>query len=158
MSKKPVAVVLPSWDSNEPRFITMECKECSDDRQFKNGKCVYNQRLGFCYSVNEIVEVLNNEKELNELRTENNRLLAYNSACEDTLLNVDVTLHQMITKAGNERDKKFKAAKIYNSSSDIKDIKKTSMLLDTVFYWEGYLKALKDLKNEIFPKESDKND
>lgn len=86
-----------------------------------------------------------------KLKMENNQLAAYNSACEDTLLNVDVTLHQMITKAEKEHDKKFKAAKIYNSSSDINDIKKTSMLLDTVFYWEGYLKALKELKDEIFP-------
>lgn len=156
MSKKPVAVVLPSWDPNEPRFITMECKECSDDRQFKNGKCVYNQRLGFCYSVNEIVEVLNNEKELNELRTENNKLLAYNSACEDTLLNVDVTLHQMIDNATYEVEKRNMEAKIKNSSPDLRD--QVSYILDSVMYWQGYLKAAEDLKNEIFPKESDKND
>lgn len=95
-------------------------------------------------------------KENQKLKNEISQLQAYNSACEDTLLNVDVTLHQMITKAGNEHDKKFKAAKIHNSSSDIKDIEKTSMLLDTVFYWEGYLKALKYLKNEIFPKDVQK--
>lgn len=57
---KPVAVVLPSWNPDEPRFIVTECPKCGDDRKFINGKCVYNQRLGFCYSVDEIVEVLNN--------------------------------------------------------------------------------------------------
>lgn len=57
---KPVGVVLPSWNPNEPRFVVKDCHpQVSDDRQFKNGKCVFNQRLGFAYSVDEIVEVLN---------------------------------------------------------------------------------------------------
>ena len=52
-------MVLPTWDPNEPRFIVTECPMCSDERSFKNNKCVFNQRLGFAYSVDEIVEVLN---------------------------------------------------------------------------------------------------
>lgn len=58
--EKPIAIILPSWNPDEPRFIVEDCPKCGDDRQFKNGKCVYNQRLGFAYSVDEIVEVLNN--------------------------------------------------------------------------------------------------
>ena len=56
---KPVAVVLPSWDKDSPRFRVETCSRCGDDRQFKNGKVVYNQRLGMAYSVDEIVEVFN---------------------------------------------------------------------------------------------------
>ena len=34
--------------------------ECTaDSRKFQNGLCVFNNRLGICYSVTEIVEVLN---------------------------------------------------------------------------------------------------
>lgn len=61
MSEKPVMRILPRWDPDEPRFVVEECEKCSDDRQFKNGKVVFNQRLGFAYSVDEIVEVLNNK-------------------------------------------------------------------------------------------------
>lgn len=77
---KPVAIVLPNWDPNEPRFVVEECLKCSDDRQFKNGRCVYNQRLGFCYSVDEIVEVLNNtqaEDTLNILKENINEKLEF---------------------------------------------------------------------------------
>ena len=66
MTEKPVMITLPSWNPDEPRFIVKECEECSDDRAFKNNKCVYNQRLGFAYSVDEIVEVLNNEDDFNQ--------------------------------------------------------------------------------------------
>lgn len=34
-------------------------KFIADERVFKNNKCVFNKRLGFAYSVDEIVEVLN---------------------------------------------------------------------------------------------------
>lgn len=57
--EKPVAIILPSWNPEEPRFIVKDCAECNKDRQFMNGKVVYNQRLGFAYSVDEIVEALN---------------------------------------------------------------------------------------------------
>lgn len=44
------------------RFIVDEAGDfCADERKFKNGKCVYNQIMGFAYSVDEIVEVLNND-------------------------------------------------------------------------------------------------
>ena len=59
MTEKPIGIVLPSWNPDEPRFIVKTYKYGSDDRQFKNSKCVFNQRLGFAYSVDEIVEVLN---------------------------------------------------------------------------------------------------
>lgn len=44
------------------RFVVDEAgKFCADERKFCNGKCVYNQILGFAYSVDQIVEVLNND-------------------------------------------------------------------------------------------------
>lgn len=43
------------------RFVVKDCEECLDEIQFKNGKCVFNRRLGFAYSVDNIVEVLNNQ-------------------------------------------------------------------------------------------------
>ncbi len=49
------------WKPRRPRFIVEECDKCSNDRVFKNGKIVYNQNLGMAYSVDEIVEVLNND-------------------------------------------------------------------------------------------------
>ena len=66
MTEKPVLMILPKWDPDEPRFVVKECPRCSDDRAFKNNKCVFNQRLGFAYSVDEIVEVLNNEDDFNQ--------------------------------------------------------------------------------------------
>lgn len=48
-----------TWKPKRPRFIVDECKQCSNDRKFQNGKCVYNQNLGMAYSVDEIVEVFN---------------------------------------------------------------------------------------------------
>ena len=41
-----------------------------DSRTFKNGLCVYNNRLGFAYSVTEIVEVLNSLTEYKDLISE----------------------------------------------------------------------------------------
>lgn len=38
-----------------------------DSRTFKNGLCVYNNRLGMAYSVTEIVEVLNSLVEYKDL-------------------------------------------------------------------------------------------
>ncbi len=38
-----------------------------DSRQFKNGLCVFNNRLGMAYSVTEIVEVLNGLHEMQDL-------------------------------------------------------------------------------------------
>ena len=38
-----------------------------DSRTFKNGLCVFNNRLGFAYSVTEIVEVLNGLHEMQDL-------------------------------------------------------------------------------------------
>lgn len=61
MTDKPVAFVVPSWNPDEPRFVVKDCPMCGEDRVFKNNKCVFNQRLGFAYSVDEIVEVLNNQ-------------------------------------------------------------------------------------------------
>ena len=43
------------------KFSVKECTKCSPDRIFKNNKCVYNNNLGFAYSVDEIVAVLNND-------------------------------------------------------------------------------------------------
>jgi len=64
--EKPIGIVLPTWNPDEPRFIIADCPKCDDDRQFKNGESVYNQRLGFSYSVSEIVEVLNKTSEQQE--------------------------------------------------------------------------------------------
>lgn len=53
---------------SEDRFIADEAGEfCADERKFKNGKCVYNTRHGFAYSVDEIVEVLNNDDYYNRV-------------------------------------------------------------------------------------------
>ena len=61
MSEKLTAIILPSWNPDEPRFIVENCEHrIAEDREFRNNTCVYNQRLGFAYSVSEIVEVLNN--------------------------------------------------------------------------------------------------
>lgn len=77
--EKIIGVCLPSWDSNEPRFVVKESNDgIAEDRGFKNGTCVFNQRLGFAYSVDEIVEVLNAlsdvEDENDELKKEDKRL------------------------------------------------------------------------------------
>lgn len=42
-------------------FIVDDARGASDDRVFRNGKVVFNKTLGFAYSVDEIVEVLNND-------------------------------------------------------------------------------------------------
>ena len=151
MTEKPVLIVRPNWDPDEPRFIVEDCPMCGDDRQFKNGKCVFNQRLGFAYSVEEIVEVLNNEKELNQLKTENSQLLAYNAACEDTLMNVEVTLNQMIETA-EEQVKNWNdhAQSVFFPSGSRQGKSITSGAL---IFWRGYLQAVRHLKSEIFPKE-----
>ena len=79
MGDKPIGIVVASWNPNEPRFIVTEATESlSDNRKFVNGKCVENQRLKIVYSVEDIVEVLNNygefEKEYTELKKENEQL------------------------------------------------------------------------------------
>ncbi len=53
----------------EKDFFEVESAgEYTDDtRTFKNGLCVYNNRLGFAYSVTEIVEVLNSFREMQDL-------------------------------------------------------------------------------------------
>ena len=48
------------WKPRQKRFIVTKCEKCSDDRQFKDNTVVYNKNLGFAYSCEEIVEVLNN--------------------------------------------------------------------------------------------------
>lgn len=61
MTEKPTAIILPSWNPDEPRFIVETCEyPIAEDREFRNNTCVYNQRLKIAYSVEEIVEVLNN--------------------------------------------------------------------------------------------------
>ena len=75
--EKPILIVLPSWNPEEPRFIVRQNQGESDDRTFKNNKCVHNQRLGLTYSVDEIVEVLNandEREEFEELKEENKKL------------------------------------------------------------------------------------
>ena len=71
--RKPIGIVVPSWNPNEPRFVVADATEhLSEDRKFVNGKCVENQRLKIVYSVEDIVYVLNNyeklEKENEQLR------------------------------------------------------------------------------------------
>ena len=52
--------ILPNLKQNDPIFVKKACKNCDDDRAFKNGYCVFNQRLGFAYSVDEIINELDN--------------------------------------------------------------------------------------------------
>ena len=42
-------------------FKLKKCTKCSEDRQFKNGLCVFNNTIGMAYSADEIVEVLNKD-------------------------------------------------------------------------------------------------
>ena len=101
MTKKPVAVVLPSWNPNEPRFVIENATEyISDDRTFKNGKCVYNQRLGFAYSIDEIVEALNND----ELEKENERLKKENKELRDFEYWVFKSIDKVNQKNGDIND------------------------------------------------------
>ena len=82
------------WNPNEPRFIVTECEECSDDKVFQNNKCVFNQRLGLAYSIDDIVEILNNtdgivienfnlKKENKEFKEENEWLKKDRFICLD---------------------------------------------------------------------------
>lgn len=56
----------------EKDFFEVESADeyTEDSRTFKNGLCVYNNRLGFAYSVTEIVEVLNSLVEYKDLISE----------------------------------------------------------------------------------------
>lgn len=94
MTEKPIGIVLPSWNPDEPRFIVETCKQCSDDRQFKNSKCVFNQRLGFAYSVDEIVEVLN------ALGDENEQLKQENQGIQEKVMRLldYVEIKQCVTR------------------------------------------------------------
>lgn len=76
MSEKRTAIILPSWNPDEPRFIVETCEHrIAEDREFRNNTCVYNQRLGFAYSVEEIVEVLNNMGDkIDNLKDDKNQL------------------------------------------------------------------------------------
>ena len=74
--RKIVGVVLPSWNPDEPRFSVEDAHdELADDRAFKNGKCVYNQRLGIVYTVEYVVDALNDlGDEIDKLKEENEQL------------------------------------------------------------------------------------
>lgn len=76
MDEKPIAIILPSWNPNEPRFVVETCDyRIAEDREFRNNTCVFNQRLGFAYSVEEIVEVLNNmDDKIDELEEDKEQL------------------------------------------------------------------------------------
>ena len=58
------------WKPRQERFIVTECERCSSDRQFKDNTVVYNKNLGFAYSCEEIVEVLNNNGYTDDYLTE----------------------------------------------------------------------------------------
>ena len=107
MTDKPIAVVLPSWNPDEPRFIVEKATEHTENsRVFKNGECVYNQRLGFAYSVEEIVEVLNatnNEKEqlkeeLKDYSDANAQLEQQNKLLKNTLTQEQEIMKELKTK------------------------------------------------------------
>lgn len=76
MSEKPIGIVLPSWNPNEPRYIVADATEhLSDDRKFVNGKCVENQRLKIVFSVSDIVDGFNAyDEEIDRLKSENEQL------------------------------------------------------------------------------------
>ena len=76
MNEKRVGIILPTWNPDEPRFIVENAHDgLADDRAFKNGKCVYNQRLGIVYTVGYIVDVLNEfGDEIDKLKEENEAL------------------------------------------------------------------------------------
>lgn len=68
------------WNPNEPRFIVI-----SDDKAFQNNKCVYNQRLGFAYSIDDVVELLNNS---DKIFIENFNLQKENKEFKDKVFNI----------------------------------------------------------------------
>ena len=76
MNEKRVGIILPTWNPDEPRFIVENAHDgLADDRAFKNGKCVYNQRLGIVYTVGYIVDVLNEfGDEIDKLKEDNEAL------------------------------------------------------------------------------------
>ena len=76
MTEKPVGIVIPTWNPNEPRFIVEDAHDgLADDRAFKNGKFVYNQRLGVVYNVEYVVDALNElGDEIDKLKEENEQL------------------------------------------------------------------------------------
>lgn len=64
-----------------------------DSRVFKNGLCVFNNRLGMAYSVTEIVEVLNNmTNAIHEPEKETKKLKENSKISEDDEID-DFTLH-----------------------------------------------------------------
>ena len=40
------------------------CPYCDENQVFKSGQCIYNKRLGLVYTIDEIVEILNNITEV----------------------------------------------------------------------------------------------
>ena len=55
------------WKPEKNRFIVEKAGEIvSPNRRFANGECVFNQKLGMAYSVDEIVEVLNIDGEFSD--------------------------------------------------------------------------------------------
>ena len=104
--EKPTLVILPRWNPNDPVFIKEECPMCGDDRQFKTGEVVFNQRLGLAYSVDEIVEVLNVmrtwEDKAKELIDEYEKvLLPIQNLCKDyniPITDVAATLEEYIAR------------------------------------------------------------
>ena len=79
--EKPICIIVPTWNPDEPRFIVADATEqLSDDRKFANGKCVENQRLKIVYSVDDIVEVLNKYEDLEKEHKELERKIRILSA------------------------------------------------------------------------------
>lgn len=83
-----------------------------------------------------------------KLKLEKQELLSYNSACEDTLMDIEVTLDQMIKKAEKECTKRHEEleCKVFSGGSRTGKCS----LLDQTIYWRGYVKGLKQLQKEIF--------
>lgn len=102
---KPIAIILPNWNQNEPRFIVEDAHdELADDRAFKNGKCVYNQRLGIVYTVEYVVDALNElGNEIDKLKEENEQLKIANAkwldkSLQDRQIRYSNTNHKELTK------------------------------------------------------------
>lgn len=166
MNKKPFVVIHDKknnvilLDNIEKRpLLFLQFNNYKDAEDCRRGLMHICNLMNRNYSLKKLLDdpsIGRLAKENQELKKNLRNLQAYNAACEDTLLNVDVIVHQMLGTAEKEFNKKLTAAKILNGSSSKDHISQTSILLDAVFYWKGYLKAVKDLKNEIFPKDVQK--
>lgn len=113
------------WKPRRPRFIVEECDKCSNDIVFKNGKVVYNQNLGMAYSVDEIVEVLNND---------------YFSDYLFELLQVKIWYCQAKKKEASKNRNASKIDYYHNLEFELKELRDECHNYSSIFKYTDFLK------------------